>query len=193
MTTARKLIGQLLVANPLNPKDGLDHSVILLASNRSGPGMGLTCGIQLNNHGSSMPLRLIFNQFDLPYDGEEIVRYGGDITPDKIHMVHSLDWRGLTTTELAPGIGVTNDISILAAISRGEGPEHYRACAGFWSWSDQDLESQLDIKSKTLHKWELAPANQQTVFDYDLLDQWHRCVEVSAREQVNRWFSLFQG
>ena len=108
-------------------------------------------------------------------------------------MIHSLDWQGLTTVEIAPNIGLTNDISILTALTRGEGPEYLRACAGFMSWREGALWRELDHTTETEHKWELAPANISTVFEFDELDQWHHCIEASARSQVSRWFNLFQG
>ena len=182
-------VGQLLVANPLNPKDGLDHSVILVVTHTPGGSLGL----QLNNPIKHMPLDTVFSQMGLWYENNDLVYHGGNINQGKIHMVHSLDWRGLTTVELAANIGLTNDISVLTAISRGEGPEYYRTCAGFWTWNEGGIEEQLDPKTNTQHKWELAPANIETVFALDELDQWHKCIEASARDQVNKWFNLFQG
>jgi putative AlgH/UPF0301 family transcriptional regulator len=108
-------------------------------------------------------------------------------------MVHSLDWRGITTIELTPDIGVTNDISVLTAIYKGEGPEYFRACAGVLTWPNNSLVQQLDPKTDTKFKWELTPATLSTVFHTDELEQWHKCVEASAKHQVDKWFNLFQG
>lgn len=185
----KNLVGNLLVANPLNPKDGLDHSVILVVSHSNTASIGL----QLNNPVKDLPLSNIFLQTGLWYETDALVHHGGNMNPGKIHMVHSLDWRGLSTVELAPNLGLTNDIGVLSAISQGEGPEHFRACAGFWFWDEGSLEEQLDLKSNAAHRWELAPASIDTVFGADELDQWHKSIEASARDQVNRWFNLFQG
>jgi putative transcriptional regulator len=185
----KNLVGELLVANPLNPKEGLAHSVILVVSHTNNGSLGL----QLNCPIKTMPLNTVFAQIGLRYNGNDFVHQGGPTNPGKIHMVHSLDWRGLTTIEIAPNIGMTNDISVLTALTNNEGPEHFRACAGVLPWMDTVLEDQLNSRSKTEYKWEIAPANLSTVFEYDELDQWHKCVEASAREQVNRWFNLFQG
>ncbi len=182
------LVGQLLVANPLNPKDGIDHSVILVVNHSRGTSLGL----RLNNPAKTLQLKTVFEQIGLYYDGDDPVYHSGNLTTDKIHMVHSLDWQGITTVALTPTIGITNDISVLAAICRGEGPEHFRACAGMLTWVEGGLEQQLDPKSDTNYKWELAPANINTVFGSDELDQWHKCVEASAKEQVSKWFNLFQ-
>ena len=187
--TKNNLVGQLLVANPLNPKDGLDHSVILVLSHNSTTSLGL----RLNCPAKSLQLKTVFDQLGLYYQDNDPVYHSGNLITDKIHMVHSLDWRGLTTIELTPEIGVTNDISVLAAICKGEGPEYYRACAGVLTWADSSLVRQLDPKTDTKFKWELAPADLVTVFQTDELEQWHKCIEASAKNQVNKWFNLFQG
>lgn len=187
--TKNNLAGQLLVANPLNPKDGLDHSVVLVVSHT--PGVSL--GLRLNSPAKTMPLSKIFNQIGLHYESNDCLYHSGNLTTDKVHLVHSLDWQGLTTVELTPTIGITNDISVLAAIARGEGPEYFRACAGVLSWVDGGLDQQLNHKTDTEYKWELATANIETVFGADELDQWHKCIEASARDQVSKWFNLFQG
>lgn len=185
----KNLVGELLVANPLNPREGLSHSVVLVVSHTNNGSLGL----QLNQPIKTMPLSKVFTQIGLWYSGDELIHQGGNTNPGKIHMVHSLDWRGLTTIEIAPNIGMTNDISVLTALARDEGPEHFRACAGFLSWPGHTLEEQLNSRSNTEYKWELTAASTSTVFEYDELDQWHKCVEASAQEQVNRWFNLFQG
>lgn len=180
----KNLVGQLLVANPLNPKDGLDHAVILIVSNSSSTSIGL----QLNTPAEDLKLSAVFEQLGMFYDGTESVYHGGNLSQGKIHIIHSPDWEGMTTVRLNDQISVTNDISILTAINAGEGPEFFRACAGYWTWEDGILDRQLNPKSNSKYRWEIAPATTETVFEFDELGQWHRAVEESARSQVNFWF-----
>lgn len=183
------LLGKLLVANPLNPKDGLDHSVIMIVSYSPSVSMGL----RLNLPQKNLRFGSIFHQLGLSYSGDDPVYHSGNLNSDKIQVVHSLDWRGFSTVELAPGLGLTQDLSVITALSRDQGPEHFRACAGLLSWIDGSLDQQLNPLNQTLHKWELTTATVESVFAYDEMTQWHYCVEATAREQVNRWFNLFQG
>jgi putative transcriptional regulator len=182
------LVGQLLVANPLNPKDGLDHSVILVVSHSPSGSIGL----RINSPAKSLQLKTVFDQLGLFYDGNEPVYHAGHLSMQKIHMIHSLDWQGMTTVVMAPNIGITSDVSVLTAICRGEGPEYFRACAGTLAWDEGSLDQQLDPRADAAFKWELAPANINTVFESDSLDQWHKCVEASAKDQVSKWLNLFQ-
>lgn len=187
--TNQNLLGKLVVAHPLNPKDGLDHTVTLIVTHTP----MLTLGLQLNNVMVNLPLKTVFMQLGLWYDGDEMVYHGGVINPGKIHIVHSLDWTGHSTIAMAENIGVTNDISILNALSRGEGPEYFRACAGFMSWEDSLLDQQLDSSSKLSHHWEIAPATLETVFASDGMDQWHAAIEASVKRQVADSFNPFLG
>lgn len=185
----KNLVGQLLVANPLNPKDGLEHSVVLMVSCSS----NVVLGLQVNFPTKNVDLSSIFTQLGLWYDGPDPVYYGGDISPNKIHVVHSSDWRGLTTVQITEDIYVTNDISVLTAIGSGEGPEHFRACAGYCAWDKSLLEYQLNNKTLSEHRWEVAPATAATVFTDNNLNQWHNAIEASARSQVNKWFNPVRG
>jgi putative transcriptional regulator len=106
-------------------------------------------------------------------------------------MIHSNDWSGPSTVKVTDQISVTHDISVLAALSQDEGPQLYKACAGFWAWQGGQLESQILAKpnSTIKHRWEIAPATMENVFNSgENLDHWHRVIEAAAHEQVSNWF-----
>ena len=107
----------------------------------------------------------------------------------KIHVVHSTDWMGLSSSKITDDIAVTNDISVLAAVSRNEGPEYFRACAGFWVWSDGRMNHMLDPHDTTEPiKWEILPATMETVFAEQGIDQWLLAIDRSAQFQTATWF-----
>lgn len=183
--TKKRYTGHLLVANPNNPKDELGRSVMLLVTHANSVGIGL----QLNNPLEEIDLQTVANNIGMIYPRQDPLFYGGNISQNKIHVVHSTDWRGLSTVPLTEDIAVTNDISVLAAIAGGQGPEHFRACAGYWLWEDGRLDQQLDPRSKIEpHKWEIVPATQQLVFNGEGPDQWRACLEESAKFQASAWF-----
>jgi putative AlgH/UPF0301 family transcriptional regulator len=87
-------------------------------------------------------------------------------------------------------IGITNDISILAAIAAGEGPRYFRACSGYWLWDDGRLDIQLDPRNQLEHephKWEIVPATTQNLFKIDPEVQWQTAVEECAKYKINAW------
>jgi putative transcriptional regulator len=180
------LQGHLLAANPSNPRDELDRAVILLTSHTSGSSVGL----QINRVLPELSLANIANNIGIWIDDDHPVYCGGSVGVNKIHVIHTNDWQGHTTVRITKDLCVTNDISVLAAISRGEGPDQIRACAGFWLWEDGQLDQQLGNTPAEFdrYKWETVPATIENVFESLGIEQWHNTLEASARMQVSLWF-----
>jgi putative transcriptional regulator len=178
--------GQLIAANPNNPKDGLYGSVILI-TNHAEHG---SIGIQINARLNDLTLGNVMEGLGIQNVNEDSMYRGGNMETGKVHVIHSPDWTGLNTLRLTAEISITNDVSILAAISQGEGPEYYRSCVGYWMWEPGTLDAQLSAKSgsEVPHRWEMAPANIDTVFKSEGMEQWYNTLEISAKEQVNQWF-----
>lgn len=183
--TKKKYAGHLLVANPNNPRDELSKSVLLLVTHTD----KLAIGLQLNNPLEEIDLQTVAFNSNLDYPEGDPLYYGGNISMNKIHVVHSNDWKGLSTVRLNDQISVTNDISVLAALSRGEGPEHFRACAGYWIWDDGRMDRQLDPRNKDEpHTWEIVPATLENVFEGEGPEQWRAALDEAAKFQVSAWF-----
>lgn len=182
----KSYVGTLLAANPLNPRDNLNHSVILIVTHTDEHCLGL----QINRPMSDLSIADVSDQVGLYVPCQDSVYAGGNMQPNRIHMLHSNDWAGLTTVRITEDISLTNDISVLAALSRNEGPEYFRACAGFWSWDTDQLTAQIRGKGNNIkHRWESVPATMSTVFECgDYTDHWHKVIEEAARQQVSTWF-----
>ena len=182
--TKKKYPGYLLVANPNNPRDELSKSVLLVANHTGNLGIGL----QINNPMEDINLETVANNIGMACSRNDPLWYGGNIATNKIHVVHSTDWKGITTVKLSDEIYVTNDVSVLAAISLGEGPKFFRACAGYWLWEDGRLDRMLDPKDREeTHKWEVTPATLESVFNGEGPDQWRDCLDKAAKYQVSAW------
>jgi putative transcriptional regulator len=179
--------GKLLAANPANPKDG-DQTAVIMVINHT---IDATIGLQVNTTLAHPTLSHIMHNMGIWYEGMDPLYYGGQLSQNKIHVIHSLDWSGLTTVKITDEIGVTNDISVLAAISQGQGPELFRACVGYWMWENGRFEQQMDPKnfpSNEVHRWESVPATLENVFGYSDEEQWRKILEESARTQAAAWF-----
>ena len=181
----KKYEGYLLAANPANPKDDLERSVVLLLRHTDDISFGLQINRELTNH----KLSELSENNGIYIDTEDPLWYGGNMEERKIHVVHSTDWMGLSSSKITDDIAVTNDISVLAAVSRNEGPEYFRACAGFWVWSDGRMNHMLDPHDTTEPiKWEILPATMETVFAEEGIDQWLLAIDRSAQFQTATWF-----
>lgn len=187
MSKFKSKIGNLLISNPSNPQDELDKSVILLVTHTD----SLAIGLQVNRIQPESSLAIVSQNLGIPYYGPDPIFYGGNVAVNKIHIVHTLDWRGMGTVPISKYLGVTNDISILAAIEQNQGPRYYKACAGYWIWEDSRLDQQLESKFRTEaepHKWELTQATIQNVFELDSDIMWGICLEQSIKEKVDQFF-----
>jgi putative transcriptional regulator len=177
--------GHLLLANPNNPKDELSRSVMLLLSHTH----RMSIALQLNNPVVDFDLRLVANGLGMEYHYNEPVYYGGSTNTHKVHVIHSSEWKGISTIQLNDEISVTSDVCVIKAITDGTGPDHYRACAGYWAWFDGKLDHQLDpISRKYPHTWEIAPATIENVFTGEGPDQWRATLGDSTKYQINEWF-----
>ena len=179
----KSLQAHLLAANPNNPRDDLERAVILLTSHTA----GISIGLQINRLVNNLTLPSVAHNLGVWYQGDDAVYYGGNSGANKIHIIHSSDWSGPTTVNINEDISISNDITILAAISQSEGPELYRACAGHWVWENGDLTRQLEDRD-SLHKWEPVPVSLDNIFSSDGDQQWRSILEESARHQVALWF-----
>lgn len=187
MSRRQRYQGHLLVANPNNPKDDLEKSVIMIVTHAD----SLAIGIQINKPHEEITLSKVAANLGVGYMGNDPCYYGGNMAMSKIHVIHSLDWRGMTTAPLSKEIGITNDISILAAISRGDGPKYFKACSGYWLWEDGRLETQLDPRNSLPHephKWEIAKATIDNTFLTNDDDLWQEAIEASAKYLIDAYF-----
>jgi putative AlgH/UPF0301 family transcriptional regulator len=180
--------GCLLAASPANPKDNFGQSVILLTSYND----EVATGIQINYPYTMIKLENVINSMGIPWETDDELWFGGVHSPSRVHIIHTTDWMGYNTTEISDDLAVTNDISVLTALSTGDGPTMYRACAGYYVWQAEDLEVQLSRPSKegkrSKYQWEVVPATLDLIFDHRGTEQWRQVLAESIRYQVSQYF-----
>lgn len=182
----RNHIGDLVIANPSNPKDQYDKSVFLVTNYTE----NYVISLQINRVKEETDLASVSQDLGVNYYRTDPIYDAGGYNPNKIHVVHSLDWRGIGTVPITKNIGITHDISILYALANNEGPEFYKACAGHDQWNTQTFIGQLSKKkiAGVPHKWEILPATIENVFciEDDLL--WEHCIETAIIKRVKDFF-----
>ena len=179
--------GHLIAANPANPDDEDKNAVIFMITHNQDIALGLRIDRMIYDY----DLAHVCGQSGLEYVQSDPVFYGGKHGANRIHVIHSLDWSGVGTLRISDELGVTNDVSILYAISEDEGPEHYRACAGHYLWNHGTFNEQIDPKnypSRDLHRWEAIPATYESIFNFEGVEQWKHVLKESAKFQAHLWF-----
>lgn len=174
--------GKLLIANPIVDEPAHYKSAyVIIDNNESG-----TIGLCINKPVQSGAMfSTVMHGMGLGFDYNDIPLYfGGFEVSNRVFIIHSNDWGGLTTKELNSEIRFTSDVSILAALSRGEGPEHFRPCIGYTRWAP----GQLDLELTNSNVWSVTSASSRLCFHLDDIDIWSSSLVAVTKEQVNHWF-----
>jgi putative transcriptional regulator len=178
--------GHLAVANPNNPTDEYEKSVYFIANYNESSVISL----RINQINPETDLGTVAHNLGINYPRLDYVYQGGNYSPNKIYVIHSLDWRGIGTVPVTKNIGVTHDISILIALAENDGPKFFKACAGHEQWATETFNYQLTNKKidGIPHKWEMLPASIDNIFlvDDDLL--WEHCIESTIIKKVKDFF-----
>jgi len=179
--------GYLLASHPKREDGILRRSTILVIDHDNAGAIGLQINKPYNNN---LSVESVMKNNGLTIPNDQPLYNGGAESTNRIHVIHTLDWFSPTTNKVTDQIGISSDLSILAAISNNEGPSYFRAIAGFTRWLPGHLEGEvLGEDPWTInHSWSCIQADPETVFGYTDIDQWHRVIGESSREQVANWF-----
>ena len=184
----KNFFGCLLAAHPKRSYDLLVNSVMLIFKHdRSG-----ALGLQINKpfiNGASLNSVMENLGMDSTYVDDPLY-IGGEQNHNRIYIVHTLDWFTSSTLKFNDDIGLSGDLSILSALSAGQGPSQYRAIAGYNSWEPGELEKEI-ISSKTdiTLSWSQIPSTPELIFEYDGLDQWKKITTEASKLQVSTWLA----
>lgn len=179
--------GYLLAAHPKRKDPILNKSVMLILDHDISGAIGLQINKSFSN---DISFETVMQNVGLVTPEDRPLYNGGPEAQNRIHVVHSLDWYTASTVKITERLGVSHDISILAAISKGEGPDYFRVVAGFFRWLPGCLEGEvLGEEPFTIDQtWSFVPATIENVFERDDLDQWHNVISESSKIQVASWF-----
>jgi len=179
--------GKLLVATPTTAHEHFQRGLLLVV--RHTP--NYSTQIQINKPVmSGMNISTVMQHSGINYIGMDPVYWGGPDETNRIFFVHTLDWQSTSTRRVTDQIGVTSEISILAAISTGNGPNHWRCCLGRRRLKSGFLEGEMsgDYPWTEQHRWLSIDAKVSNTFHRIGDDQWLDCVEKAADQEVKAWF-----
>ena len=186
MNKQQFLNGQLLIAQPRNQVGPFSKSVILIAQH----GATGAWGVIVNRMATSIDMTNVMSAAGIDYPGNESVYIGGPVEPTRVHVIHTLDWSSPGTLRISDNIGITGDVSILAAISQGTGPTLYRAGVGLAVWSAGQLDGEQSgiIPWNENHKWLTTPATIELCLTGAGEDQWQDAINASVSKSVEDFF-----
>ncbi len=186
MSDSEFLTGKLIVAPPRNQDGHFAKTSVLISQH----GLSGAWGVIVNRPAKTVSMQAIMSAAGIEYSGNETVYLGGPVEPTRVHVIHSLDWSSSSTLRVTDDIGITGDISILAAISQNEGPKLYRAGIGLAVWSAGQLDGEMSgLEPWTpQHQWLVTDASIELCLTGSGEEQWQRAINHCVNQKISELF-----
>ncbi len=161
---ARYFSGQFLLAMPGISDPRFERSVIALCSHDEEGALGIGIGSV-----AALSLHGLFAQFDIDPAGiaDAPIYAGGPVEPQRGFVLHSLDWGGQGTRDVAGRWALSSSLDVLRTIGRPEGPSKWLVALGYAGWGAGQLDEEM-----TRHGWHLARGNADILFDVPHTEKW---------------------
>ncbi len=165
MTEAQYLSGRLLLAMPGMFDPRFDHSVIAMCMHDENGAFGI--GIGHAREGVRFHALLKELDIDPGTVPDCPVLDGGPVEPGRGFVLHSTDWGGQGTVEVAGLCGLSASLDILRAIAEGRGPKHWLIALGYAGWGAGQLDGEM-----RQHGWYAAEPHSEILFDTPQARRW---------------------
>ncbi|MBJ6121037.1 YqgE/AlgH family protein [Sphingomonas mollis] len=164
MTQAAYLTGQFLLAMPGMGDRRFDRAVIAMCAHDAKGAIGIGLGAVIGGLG----FHALLEQFEIdPGEAPDApVHFGGPVDMRRGFVVHSLDWSGQDTIDVAGRWALSGTIDALRAIADGSGPRRWVVALGYAGWAEGQLDGELarpgwfPVKGDTDLLWTTDPADR---------------------------------
>mgnify|MGYP001385904205 CR=1 FL=1 len=95
------------------------------------------------------------------------IHFGGPVEPRRGFILHSPDWAGQDTVEVAGRWALSGTLDVLKAIAAGNGPADWIVALGYAGWGEGQLDEEM-----TRIGWFNTPAEPDLIFDTDVDRRW---------------------
>lgn len=165
MEDARYLSGQLLLATPGMSDARFQRAVIAICAHGADGAMGIGVGATV----AGLGFHDLLEQFDIAPGGSDNapVHVGGPVEPRRGFVLHSQDWGGQDTLDVAGVWSLSSTIDVLKAVAEGVGPSRWLIALGYAGWGAGQLDGEL-----TGAGWLNVPGSAELVFDRSPGERW---------------------
>lgn len=165
MDSCRFLTGQFLLAMPGIGDPRFERAVIAICAHDPDGAMGIGIGAVIDGLG----LHDLLGQFDIdPGEAPDTpIHFGGPVEPRRGFILHSPDWAGQDTVEVAGRWALSGTLDVLKAIAAGNGPADWIVALGYAGWGEGQLDEEM-----TRIGWFNTPAEPDLIFDTDVERRW---------------------
>lgn len=167
MTTPPFLTGQFLLAMPGIGDPRFERSVIAMCAHDENGALGIGIASPIRDLG----LHDLLEQFDIATADapNASVVLGGPVEPSRGFVLHSLDWGGQDTIDVAGRWALSGSIDTLKAIATGKGPSRWLVALGYAGWGAGQLDEEM-----SRHGWLAVEGTVDLLFDTPADQRWER-------------------
>jgi putative transcriptional regulator len=172
MIDTASLTGQLLIAMPAMEDPRFTQSVILICAHTDEGAMGIV----LNRPLAKPTFVSLLQQLDVeptPPSREIRLCEGGPVDHGRGFVLHTSDWTGDGSLQVADDLALTASLDILQEIAKGDGPREGLLALGYASWGPGQLDREMQE-----NVWLSAPAAHDVLFDSDYDTKWRRALAI---------------
>ena len=165
MESERYLVGQFLLAMPGIGDPRFDHAVIAMCGHDEEGAIGIGVGATIDGLG----LHDVFDQFEIePGEAPNApVFFGGPVEPQRGFVLHSTDWEGQDTIEVAGRWALSGTLDVLKAIAEGKGPSRWLVALGYAGWGAGQLDGEM-----SRHGWFNVAGDDMLLYDIAAEERW---------------------
>jgi putative transcriptional regulator len=165
MIQAPYLVGQLLLAMPGIGDPRFEKAVIAMCNHDTDGAMGIGVGHLAGN----ITLHSLMKQLDIAIDAvaDCPIHIGGPVEQQRGFVLHSLDWGGQGTVDVAGRWGLTSTLDVLRVIGTTRGPSKWLVALGYAGWGAGQLDGEM-----ARHGWHATDGNGTILFDTQIENRW---------------------
>lgn len=162
---SRFLVGQFLLAMPGIGDPRFEKAVIAMCVHDEMGALGIGLGRLVPRIG----FHSLLTQLDIEPGSapDTAIHLGGPVEPQRGFILHSPDWGGADTIQVAGRWCLTATLDILKAISEGRGPSRWVAALGYAGWGGGQLEQEMSG-----HGWFVTAGDDALLYECDVRSRW---------------------
>lgn len=167
MPDAHFLTGQFLLAMPGIGDPRFDRAAIAMCAHDEAGAVGVGIGATITGLG----LHAMLQQLDIaPGSAPDApVHFGGPVETRRGFVLHTRDWDGQDTIDVAGRWAMSGTIDVLKAIASGAGPSRWLVALGYAGWGEGQLDGEM-----TRAGWFSTLADVALLYDVPAEDRWER-------------------
>ena len=151
--------GQCLVAMPSMQDPNFEHAVVLMVEHNERGSVGVVINRTGDTSFGDVFERTNLSCIDKALSTRKCL-VGGPVSSEMGFVLYRPFQQWPEGTEVLPGIGICNSLSLLQAVAAGEGPQDVRLAFGYAGWGRGQLEAEVAASG-----WLFCPGDEKIIFD----------------------------